>query len=91
MKACLTILLIYLSLLTAGLGSTIRGWGSIRSGMTAVEVSTVIGAPLLQNNGHGFAVWLYDGKSEVVFYRGVVMAWTAPVELKKPSALNVQR
>ena len=91
MKACLTILLIYLSLLTVGLGSTARGWGSIRSGMTAIEVSTAIGVPLLRNDGHGFSTWLYDGKSEVVFYRGVVMAWTAPVALTKPATLNLQR
>ena len=78
MKACLIILLVCGVLLTSLSGSPALGWGSLRSGMTQAEVSAAIGIPILKSEGHGFNIWIYDHKSEVVFHRGTVMGWTAP-------------
>ncbi len=80
MKACLVILLVCLVLLTSGFGSAIFGWSSLKPGMTPQEVSAVIGKPILQTQGHGFEIWIYDHQAEVVFHGGLVMGWTAPVQ-----------
>src|SRR5262245_49543351 len=55
------------------------GWSRLRSGMTPVETAATLGAPLIRSGGHGFELWVYDGHAEVVFYRGPVVAWTAPL------------
>jgi hypothetical protein len=57
--------------------------------MTQAEVSAAIGNPILQSEGHGFNIWIYDHKSEVVFHGGVVLGWTAPA-MTKPHPLPHQ-
>lgn len=43
---------------------------------------------MLKNRGRGFELWLYDGGAEVVCYRNVVVAWTAPTPLARPPAVE---
>ena len=78
MKPRLAMLLACLVLLTSAFGSATLGWNRLKPGMTPAEVSAAIGNPLLQSEGHGFIIWIYDHQSEVLFHRGMVMGWTAP-------------
>jgi len=54
-------------------------WERLKLGMTTDEASSVLGEPLIRNEGNGFTLWIYDNGSEVVFYGGVI-AWTAPAD-----------
>ena len=54
-------------------------WGQLKAGMTRSEAVAVLGTELVASKGGGFEVAIYDGRAEVVFLRGQVVAWTAPV------------
>lgn len=58
-------------------GRAADGWTQLKRGMTADETVAALGKPLLASEGYGFAVWIYDHGTEVVFYDRVI-AWTAP-------------
>jgi len=59
-------------------GHAIDGWARLKTGMTRTEASAVLGAELMASKGRGFEVAIYDGRAEVVFLHGQVVAWTAP-------------
>lgn len=54
-------------------------WAQLRAGMTRIEADALLGRPLLRSTGKGFELWTYSGGAEVIFYRGPVYAWTAPM------------
>ena len=88
MKACLLLLLVCLVMLTSAVGSATIGWGSLKPGMTPKEVSATLGNPLLSSAGHGFEIWIYDNKSEVIFHGGMLMGWTVPAVTKPHNPLH---
>lgn len=53
------------------------GWAQLKRGMTADQARNLLGEPILLSEGYGFAIWIYDHGTEVVFYNQVI-AWTAP-------------
>ncbi len=62
-------------------GATVAGatptWEGLKAGLEPNEVRGLLGEPLMINGGRGFEVWIYDEQREVVWLRGVVVAWTA--------------
>jgi hypothetical protein len=54
------------------------GWGQLKAGMTRVDAVSSLGTPLFKNLGRGFELWIYDRGAEIVCYRGMLVAWTAP-------------
>ena len=52
-------------------------WEGIKAGLSHEEVRGLLGDPLMTSAGRGFEVWIYDAQREVVWLRGVVVAWTA--------------
>ncbi|HEY4302488.1 MAG TPA: hypothetical protein VGM73_16570 [Candidatus Didemnitutus sp.] len=54
------------------------GWSAIKRGMTPAATFAALGKPLVRTAGRGFELWIYDHNSEVLFFRGPVIAWTAP-------------
>lgn len=54
------------------------GWDTLKVGMSALETSQALGSPLIRNVNKGFELWIYDGRAEVLFFRGPVVAWTPP-------------
>jgi len=72
-----------LPLLLAGLLATNRahaagGWPALKRGMTPAQALAALGKPLIQTSGRDFDLWIYDQQTEVLFFRGPVVAWTAP-------------
>ena len=55
-----------------------EGWGLLKAGMNRVDTTSTLGAPLFKNTARGFELWIYDSGAEVVCFRGMVVAWTAP-------------
>ncbi len=53
------------------------GWARLKPGMSTDQTRNLLGEPILLSEGYGFAVWIYDHGTEVVFYDKVI-AWTAP-------------
>ncbi len=54
-------------------------WGKLCSGMSQREIAAMLGQPLLRTHSRGFEVWIYNSGGEVLFFRGPLFAWTAPV------------
>lgn len=54
------------------------GWPLLKLGMTPGETIGALGVPLIRSASRGFELWIYDGRAEVLFFRGPVIAWTAP-------------
>lgn len=54
------------------------GWSQLKTGMTRGETIAMLGTELVASRGRGFEVAIYDGRAEVVFLNGQVVAWTAP-------------
>ncbi len=52
-------------------------WERVEAGLSHAEVRGILGEPLMRSAGRGFEVWIYDAQREVVWMRGVVVAWTA--------------
>jgi len=52
-------------------------WERVEAGLSRAEVKGILGEPLMMSVGRGFEVWIYDAQREVVWMRGVVVAWTA--------------
>ncbi len=71
-------LCIYLAFLTPSFAAETKGWTELKKGMTPNEALVALGKPLIETKGHGFDVWIYDSKAEVVFHQGPIMAWTIP-------------
>lgn len=53
-------------------------WSQLRAGMTREETTAVLGSELMASRGRGFDVAIYDGRAEVLYLNGQVVAWTAP-------------
>lgn len=77
MKRVCRVLLWSVLLLLPFTGRAADGWAQLKRGMTADETRAALGKPLLSSEGYGFAVWIYDHGTEVVFYDRVI-AWTLP-------------
>lgn len=73
-----------------GTAADLDAWGRMRTGMTAFDTATLLGAPLIRTTGHGFDMWIYDSCAEVLFYRGPVIAWTAPVSNPESEARPIE-
>lgn len=54
------------------------GWDNLKLGMSAIETNETLGAPLIRSVSRGLELWIYDGRAEVLFFRGPVVAWTPP-------------
>jgi len=59
-------------------------WSQLKPGMTRVEANATLGAELMGSRGRGFEVAIYDGRAEVLFLNGQVVAWTAPAASAAP-------
>ena len=66
------------TLLLSTAASAADKWAALKTGMSRSEATTVLGAELTASRGRGFEVAIYDGKAEVVYLHGQVVAWTAP-------------
>lgn len=66
------------------------GWTHLKAGMAQAETFQLLGKPLIQTRGRGFEVWIYDNNAEAVFYRGPLVAWTAPTGGDSASAQSPQ-
>jgi hypothetical protein len=77
MKGVFRVLVWSALLLFPAVGRAAENWTQLKRGMTADETVAALGKPLLSSEGFGFAVWIYDHGTEVVFFDRVI-AWTAP-------------
>ncbi|MBL9199531.1 MAG: hypothetical protein JNL39_03450 [Opitutaceae bacterium] len=59
-------------------GSAAEAWAKLKPGMTATETTGALGQYLFSTRGRGFEIGIYEGKAEVVFLRGQLVAWTSP-------------
>ena len=60
-------------------------WTRLRVGMTRNEATAVVGSALVMSSGRGFDIGVYDGRAEVVFHHGRLVAWTAPATGTQPA------
>lgn len=65
------------ALIGAASGNASTAWGRVEAGLSRAEIRGILGEPLMRSAGRGFEVWIYDQQREVVWMRGVVVAWTA--------------
>ena len=72
-------LLAFLTLLSPAAASGMPGWSNLKLGMSPLQTASALSVPVLRSAGKGFDVWIYDNRSEVVFFGGSVIGWTAPV------------
>jgi hypothetical protein len=56
-------------------------WARVKVGMTAGQIVSLLGEPLLRSKARGFELWTYDQGAEVLIY-GTVAGWTAPVSAR---------
>lgn len=59
-------------------------WSQLKPGMTRVEMNAALGTELMGSRGRGFEVAIYEGRAEVLFLNGQVVAWTAPAATVAP-------
>jgi hypothetical protein len=52
-------------------------WMHLKVGMSAEEIVSLLGDPVLRIKGRGFETWTYDHGAEVLVY-GLLVGWTAP-------------
>lgn len=69
-------------------GFAAHGWSQLKRGMSRHQAVALLGTELSASRGRGFEVAIYDGKAEVVFLNGQVVAWTAPVEIQAAAAVE---
>lgn len=80
MSLHLRLLLISL-LLLGSLSAKPTAWAQLQLGMSAEQIVTLLGSPLLRIRGHGFETWTYDHGAEVLIH-GTVVGWTAPASAR---------
>jgi hypothetical protein len=61
------------------------GWIRLKPGMTKKETAAIVGLPLFSNTGHGYELWFYDHRGEVMHYRGRVLYWSTPAAPEAPT------
>ena len=71
-------LIAFLTLLSPATAIDLRGWSKLKVGMSPLQTVSALSVPVLRSAGRGFELWVYDNRSEVVFYGGAVVAWTVP-------------
>lgn len=59
-------------------------WSQLKAGMTREETTAVLGIEIMASRGRGFDVAIYDGRAEVLYLNGQVVAWTAPAASEAP-------
>jgi hypothetical protein len=59
-------------------------WSQLKAGMTRDETTAVLGSELMASRGRGFDLAIYDGRAEVLYLNGQVVAWTAPAASEAP-------
>ena len=69
---------VVLAILVAGSARAASPWDNLKAGMSSGDVRAQLGEPLLRSAGRGFEIWIYDARTEVVWLRGAVIAWTPP-------------
>ncbi|HVU18176.1 MAG TPA: hypothetical protein VHD32_14730 [Candidatus Didemnitutus sp.] len=74
----LVVLPVIFLLVVLRLAAGTDGWATLKRGMSQADTYAVLGKPLIRTAGRGFEVWIYDHNAEVLFFRGPVIAWTAP-------------
>jgi len=52
-------------------------WTKLKVGMSADEIVSLLGDPVLRSKGRGFETWTYEHGAEVLIY-GLVVGWTTP-------------
>lgn len=62
-------------------------WDMLKIGMNMDEARRYLGEPLIRTHARGVERWIYDGRGEVVFYSGPLVAWT----VASPSAESLAR
>jgi hypothetical protein len=62
-------------------------WDMLKIGMNMEEARRYLGEPLIRTQARGVERWIYDGRGEVVFYSGPLVAWT----VASPSAESLAR
>ncbi len=75
-SAVMVVVLLSLSLWASAKAES--GWPQIKAGMNSGETVAALGQPLVRSKGREFELWIYDRGAEVVWFRGSVVAWTAP-------------
>lgn len=55
-----------------------EGWASLKPGLTRTETVSMLGREILGSRGRGFEITIYEGRAEMVFLNGSLVAWTAP-------------
>ncbi len=66
-------------LLTAsGRAAEDEGWASLKPGLTRAETVSMLGREIVGSRGRGFEIAIYEGRAEMVFLNGSLVAWTAP-------------
>lgn len=89
-----TLLRIALLSLAAPLADTAAesGWLNLKAGMTPAETSAALGFALIGSKARDFEIGIYDGRAEVVFLRGQLVAWTGPAAAPSaPPPVNAWR
>jgi hypothetical protein len=81
--------LLAVGLLAPGRAPAADGWTALKRGMTPTQAMAALGKPLVRTAGRGFEVWIYDQHTEVVFFRGPVVAWTDPAQAASPARATV--
>lgn len=81
-------LLAALLLLFPVLGASAEDWTALKPGMSRAQTASVIGTELLGSRGRGFEVAIYEGRAEVLYFNGQVVAWTAPLAILAPPPPN---
>lgn len=66
------------ALLVPVAGWAADGWAELKPGMSRVEAAALLGRELLASRGRGFEVAIYDGRAEMLFLHGGLVAWTPP-------------
>lgn len=86
MRSTRILSLVVLSCLSPVAGWATTGWSELKAGMTRAETTAVLGTELVGSRGRGFEVAIYEGRAEVVFLNGQLVAWTAPANTVAPAA-----
>jgi hypothetical protein len=86
MRSTRILSLAVLSTLLPVAGWATTGWSELKAGMTRAETTAVLGTEMVGSRGRGFEVAIYEGRAEVVFLNGQLVAWTPPANTAAPAA-----
>lgn len=72
------------TLLTSTVGWAADAWMELKPGMSRTEAAALLGRELLLSRGRGFELAIYDGRAEVLFLHGMLVAWSPPATSASP-------